>query len=292
MKKTAICLAGILLVSTLTLSCTGGDKPAETTGETEYINPDKWDTVRIYRGIWYSRDYDEDTMWVPPEEDGYYCPENIGYDYPDAMTTPDLQRSMRTASYTKTEVELDICEYVQVCFFRDGKEKDRYVVTYYYDYLTEKVYCRYEQQLYLVSDYDLLVSDLVCLTESYTYDKYISVLWESDDESEEGGHDIYELYYTKFFARDTGFDPSTYSGFLNTDPVDGMTEDVAIALAKAEAERLGYSGFMVCAKDPFTGYWLVEFSDDSPSIYYDYVQIFMNEAGQTIQITPCRMTLS
>lgn len=139
--------------------------------------------------------------------------------------------------------------------------------------------CYYDGDWYNVQNYDLLVSDLACLSENYTYDKYLlpyGINWDDGDPI---------FYYTKFFGRETGFDPSYYSDFVNVTPVEDMTEEKAIELARAEAARLGYPIYKCCYYDPFTDYWCVDYADGSEYSKYS-ILIYLDPTGCTVQITP------
>lgn len=276
MNKLPLLAAAILLAGTLLSACTGReDAQTSTTQAPSYVNPLKWDTVQVNRGTWRSLGKDK------AADQNYYEPVNIGYYYSDAITAQDMKRSLRSATYTPTDAFPEFCEFVMVEFFRDGDYHDSYQIWYLYDYATQDVLCYSDGQWYDVQNYDLLVLDLAVLGESYTYDKYLTELPDATPSK-------FMFVFPKFFARDTGFDPSYYTGFLNTTPVEDMTEEKAIAFASAEAERLGFFQYHTCLYDPLTGYWCVDFSRDDMA---EFVHIYLDQTGCTVQITPYELIL-
>lgn len=279
MTKNKLIIVAILFVGTLFFACTKEEKPAQISDKDtqSYVNPLEWDTVSIFPGMWQSTGTDKSP------ENNYFDTETPGHYYDDSDTAEDLKRSMQTAIYTPTELFPSLCEFVMVEVHKCGEQYDFYQVWYMYDYATENVLCYYGGQWYIVQNYDLLVLDLACLSEGYTYDKYVRShlsSWENDAPT---------FYYTRFFARNTGFDPSFYSDFVNVTPVENMTEDKAIALGRAEAEPLGYPYFLECYHDPYTDYWCIKFSNEYRG--EKLVNVYLDCNGCTIQITPYPLML-
>ena len=271
----------VILACSLLFSCTqecNCDKTTTTTERSPHINifytyeyhPE------FYIGVWSKSLVSENTFENGMLDLIYYS--NSPYVYDDTV----VHNSMRTAVYTPAEFSADFCEIAVIKFVRNSEDRESYKITYAYDYADKVLYCNYEDLWYTVSEYDALVRDIIFLSGSISYNKMCSYTAGPDESCYELNKDYFKAFsYERFFAYDGALDPSIYSGFVNTEPHDTMTKELAVELAKKEALSLDANiEYWDCFYDPYTSYWYVILSGDSL-----FIDVYLNEYGQTVQIS-------
>ena len=229
--------------------------------------------VLIESGIWAVTEKDDQS------KKGMFIANRDGEIHSSVYISTDLMRSMRTAKYEKTNETLTFCEAINIRFNRNGEKPLDCSVLYLYNYENKQLYCLYNEELYHITDYDALRSDLIYLDNGCSYEKWVFDMPYTD----KSGNTYEDCFvYERFFARKTGFDPSIYSGFSTTEETLDMNEEKACSIAKSELENFTSNVKLSdCYVDPFTKYWRVCFVDNNR--LWD---VYLNEKGVPIQITP------
>lgn len=272
----------VFLICFCLCSCYSTNSNSETTtgnfkdDSSSLVVPDC--TVDFYNGIW-SKSLISDNLFNNGFLDLFsFTPVSYLYSY----TVENIHQTMRSAVYEPSEFSAEFCEIAIFKFLKTENWNELYSVIYAYDYQDKVLFCNYNEQWYKVSNYSLLLSDIKRFNSSFSYQKFCTYASAPD----ETNHDVHKEYfkafsYERFFAADTGMDTSMYSGFVNTEPLDEITKELAVELAGREASKLDSNiEYWDCFYDPYTSYWFVEYSGDS--IFMD---IYLNELGQTVQIT-------
>ena len=232
--------------------------------------------MMIESGIWAVTERENQS------KEGVFVAYRDGEIHSSIYISTDLMRSMRTAKYEKTDEAPTFCEAISIRFVRNGEKPLDCSVLYLYSYESKQLYCLYNKELYLITDYEALVSDLTYLDNGYSYEKWLFDMPYTD----KAGITYKACFaYERFFARKTGFDPSIYSGFSTTEEVLDMNEEKACSIAKKELENFTSNVKLIdCYFDPFTKYWRVGSGDDDR--LWD---VYLNEKGLPIQITPGKL---
>ena len=290
-KRILFCFTALLLIlSILLCSCTRDNEKTTTTSKPLMYKIDVNYYSRLQLFLHHGIGYDhEDTERFP---NGLFFPYDDGMSY-DIVTPRNLQISMKTAKYLPIEKpKLGLSEYISLLFFYHELDKDtyefskddvygeyhEYTVKYFYEHESQKLFCTYDGQWYLVEDNSLLVDDLIYLIPIYEYETIRSGFeYKDKDGSVYGDCFIYD----RFFTRKSGMDPSIYSGFVNTNELESLDADkvLELAIAEAQARDKNVKKHSEIAYDPLKSYWCVELSGEK---YYHLV--FINEKGQTVKI--------